>query len=69
MTKQERTKILLAREHGKPYEFQRLHAILCLDHGFENETGGVFFGISDAVDLVAVAARLDEILEKMGITA
>jgi len=64
MTKQERTEILLNRERGGKNEWTRLHAILCMDHGFETADGGVFLGIDEAVDLVAIARRLDELTKE-----
>jgi hypothetical protein len=60
--KTKRTEMLLKRERGGENEFVRLHAILCLDHGFHRLEGTERFCLDDHIDSIAIAKRLDEIL-------
>ena len=58
MNKQQRTDIILARNRGEPGEFTRLHAIICIDHGWDSAASVT---LTDLFDGVQLAARLDEI--------
>lgn len=57
-TKAERTAAILNRERGRPDEWTRLHAIVCMDHGWD-ATSAV--ALMNLIDGVALATRMDEI--------
>jgi hypothetical protein len=57
-TKAERTALILTRERGRPDEFARLHAILCMDHGWDATSS---IALMEFFDSVALATRMDKI--------
>jgi hypothetical protein len=57
-TLEERTEVLLRRERHNPDEYTRLHAILCMDSGWDAST---CIELRKFVDTQAIASRLDEI--------
>ena len=59
MTKEQRTRMILDRERGKPHEFSRLHVLLCMDFGWEAQDQQK---LQELIDGVMIAARMDEII-------
>jgi len=61
-----RTEMFLKNERGKPHEFDRLHAVLCLTHGWANNEEDLQASIAlrDIVDTELIAERCDELLMK-----
>jgi hypothetical protein len=57
-TKAERTASILAQNRGHIHEWSRLHAIVCMDHGWDANAS---VALMDMFDGVAIAARLDEL--------
>lgn len=57
-TKAERTAEILRRNRGHVHEWSRLHAIVCMDHGWDPHSA---VALMEMFDGVALSARLDEL--------
>ena len=57
-TKAERTASILAQNRDHFHEWSRLHAILCMDHGWDSASSMI---VMDLFDGVAIASRLYEL--------
>lgn len=57
--RQRRTKAFLKNWRGTDREFDHLHGVLCLSHGW---TTGESLELSKIIDTTMIAERLDEII-------